>query len=86
MKPKQIIIVGPRENPATLELLDTLYNTLIPDIVVAAYDPGDTALPSSLKFMENKQMLNGQPTAYICQGYTCKTPATDAVSLAAQLQ
>ncbi|MFC1846321.1 thioredoxin domain-containing protein, partial [Chloroflexota bacterium] len=86
MKPKQIIIVGHRDNPATLELLDTLYRTLIPNIVVAAYGPGDIALPSDLKFMENKQMLNGQPTAYICQGYTCKTPVTDAVSLAAQLQ
>ena len=58
----------------------------MPDIVVAAYDPGDTALLSGLDFLENKQMLNGKPTAFVCQGHTCKTPVTDAVSLAEQLQ
>ncbi len=85
-KPKQIIIVGPGDNPATLDLQNALYNTLIPDKVVVSYDPGDSALTASLKFLENKQMLNGQPTAYVCQEYSCKTPVTDAASLADQLQ
>jgi uncharacterized protein YyaL (SSP411 family) len=86
MQPKQIVVVGPRDNPVTVELFATLYSAWMPDIVVAAYDPNDNDPLSGLEFLENKQMLNGQPTAYVCQGYTCKTPVTDSVSLAAQLQ
>jgi uncharacterized protein YyaL (SSP411 family) len=31
-------------------------------------------------------MINNQPTAYVCENYACKTPATDPALLATQLQ
>ena len=84
--PKEIVIVGPRNSPATSELLRALYSTWLPDKVVAGYDPDDPAPISELKLFEDKKMINNQPTAYVCQNYTCKTPVTDPASLSTQLQ
>ncbi len=85
-QPKEIAIIGPRDNPATLKMLHTLCNTWLPNKVVAAYDPNDPTPVPALKLLENKQMINNQPTVYVCQRYTCQAPVTDPVSLGAQLR
>jgi len=84
--PKEIAIIGQRENPAAVELLHALCNVWLPNKVVAAYDPDDPTPVSDLRLLENRQMIKNQPTVYICQGYTCQAPVTDPVSLSAQLQ
>ena len=84
--PKEIAIIGPRDNPATLELLRTICTIWLPNKVVAAYDPSDSAPVSELKLFENRQMVDNQPTVYICEHYTCQAPVTDSASLRAQLQ
>lgn len=84
--PKEIAIIGPRDNLKTSELLRTICTTWLPNKVVAAYDPSDLAPVSELKLLENRQMINNQPTVYVCQHYTCQVPATDPASLGAQLR
>jgi uncharacterized protein YyaL (SSP411 family) len=84
--PKEIAVIGPRNNPMTQELLGALYSTWLPNKVVVAYDPDEPAPPSELKLFENKKMINKQPTVYVCQNYTCQTPATDPALLINQLQ
>jgi uncharacterized protein YyaL (SSP411 family) len=84
--PKEIVIVGPRNNPSTSELLRALYSIWLPNKVFAAYDPDDPAPASELKLFEDRQMINNQPTAYLCENYTCKTPVTDPASFTAQLR
>jgi len=84
--PKEIAIIGPRIDSATLGLLKTIYSIWLPNKVVAAYDPSDPAVFPELKLLENKQMLNNQPTVYVCENYTCNTPVTDPDSLRAQLR
>jgi len=84
--PKEIAIVGPRGDPATIKLLHTICSTWLPNKVAAAYDPNDQAAVSELKLIENKKMVNNQPTVYVCKRYTCQTPVTDPVSLSAQLR
>ena len=84
--PKEIVIIGPRDNPATSELLRTLCTTWLPNKVVAAYDPNDPSPVSGLELLENRQMINTQPTVYVCQRYICRTPVTDPASLGAQLR
>jgi uncharacterized protein len=84
--PKEIVIIGPRNSTATLDLLRALYSMWLPNKVVAAFDPEDPAPVSGLKLFENRQMINNQPTAYVCENYACKTPTTDPALLAAQLQ
>jgi uncharacterized protein YyaL (SSP411 family) len=84
--PKEIVIVGPRDNPATLELLHTPCSIWLPNKVVAAYDPNDPAPVSQLKLFENRQMINNRPTVYVCEHYICHLPVTDPASLGAQLR
>ncbi|MFC1865054.1 thioredoxin domain-containing protein, partial [Chloroflexota bacterium] len=85
-EPRQIAIIGSVDNPATSELLRTLCTTWLPNKVVAAHDPGDPSSVSELKLLENRGMINNQPTVYVCHHYSCQKPVTDPVSLAAQLQ
>ena len=84
--PKEIAIIGQRENPAAVELLHALCNVWLPNKVVAAYDPDDPTPVSDLRLLENRQMIKNQPTVYICQRYTCQAPVTDPVSLGTHLR
>jgi len=83
---KEIVVIGPRDNTATLELLHTLCSIWLPNKVVAAYDPNDPQPLSELKLFESRQMIDNQPTVYVCEHYTCQAPVTGAASLCAQLQ
>ncbi len=85
-RPKEIAIIGHRDSPATAGLLHTLCTTWLPNKVVAACDPDDSAPLSGLPLLENRQMINNQPTVYVCERYTCKTPVTDPRSLGEQLK
>jgi uncharacterized protein YyaL (SSP411 family) len=78
--PKEIVISA-RDAPASTELFDTVWQTYLPNRVVAASPPG---LDSPL--MEGKSPIDGRPTAYVCERYVCKAPTTDADELMAQLQ
>ena len=79
--PKEIAIVGNNADDIR-PLLDEVWRTYLPNKVVA---PGfDGAQPIPL--LENRPLLNGQPTAYVCEHYTCQQPVTDVSSLAAQLE
>jgi uncharacterized protein len=84
--PKEIVIIGPRNSPATSQLLRALYSMWLPNKVVAACDPGDPAPLLELKLFEDRRMINNQPTAYVCENYTCKTPANDPALFTNQLQ
>jgi hypothetical protein len=84
--PKEIVIIGPRNSPATLELLGTLHATWMPNKVIAACDPSDPTRLSELSLINDKKMVNDRPTVYVCQGHTCKAPVTDPDSLVALLQ
>ena len=84
--PKVIAIIALRDNPMTLELLRTVCAIWLPNKVVAAYDPNDPTPISELKLFENRQMIDNQPTVYVCEHYTCQVPVTDSAALGAQLR
>jgi uncharacterized protein YyaL (SSP411 family) len=84
--PKEVVIVGSRENAATADLLRVLFNTWQPNKVVAAHDPTDTTPTDNLMLVKNRTMINGQPTVYVCQRYSCQTPVNDPDSLQKQLR
>jgi len=90
--PKEIAIVGPREDPATQELLDTVFGRFLPNKVVVGAEAGqsssDDADPSysRLPLLQERGMVNGRPTAYVCRNYACQLPVTEPEALAAQLE
>jgi uncharacterized protein YyaL (SSP411 family) len=82
--PKEIVIIGPRDNPATGELLDTVFGRYLPNRVVVGSDGQDTDSPGR-PLLEGRGMVDGKPTAYVCENYVCQLPVTDRAALAAQL-
>jgi uncharacterized protein YyaL (SSP411 family) len=69
----------------TQELLRVIATTWLPNKVVAARDPNDRPLLPAIKLLEGRPTVNRQPTAYVCQRYTCHTPVTEPEELKRQL-
>ena len=86
-KVAQIVIVGPREDEATKALLREVAAKYDPFSVVVPVSPGDaqTQLARLLPFINDMTMRGGRATAYVCHGFTCDEPATDAAGLAERL-
>ncbi len=91
--PKEIAVIGPRENPATGALLDAVFGRYLPNKVVAGRDaapvaaaPDAASAPHGIPLLEGKEMVEGKPTAYVCQHYVCQLPVADAAALGQQLE
>jgi uncharacterized protein len=84
--PMEVVIVGPRENPSTASLLRVLHTKWLPNKVVAARDPADEAAVDNLAMLEGRAMVDGLPTVFVCEGYTCGTPVNDPESLRSRLR
>ena len=82
--PKEIVIVGPRSEPATQALLDTVFSRYLPNKVVVGAPTSDSS--TDLPLLQHRGMIDGKPTAYVCQNYACQLPVTDEKELAAQLE
>ncbi len=81
--PKEIVVIGPRDEPATQALLQACYGRYLPNRVIAGADTPRNQFASPL--LEGRVMLDGRPTAYVCENYTCELPVTEPAALAVQL-
>ena len=83
--PKEVAVIGPTGDPATADLLRTVNGRYLANrVLVGANDEG-TASASGLPLLEGRGMVDGKPTAYVCEDYACQLPVTDAEALAWQL-
>ena len=80
--PKEVVIIGPRNDPATEALLQTVNANFHPNkVLVGAEVSSDYALP----LLEGRGMIDSKPTAYVCQNYACQLPVTTPEDLNSQL-
>jgi hypothetical protein len=81
--PKEIAVVGDPGDKQTQNLVEELWSAWRPSAVAAIsdYPPAENA-PLLLK---NRELLNGKPTAYVCQNFVCLLPVNTAEELAKQL-
>ena len=79
--PREVAILGSRRESATAELLHVLFNTWLPNKVVAARDPADTTPADDLILLQGRAMVDGRPTVYVCENYACRSPVSDPDSL-----
>jgi uncharacterized protein len=82
-KVKEIVVIGPRADPATQRLLAVIYDRYLPNKVVAGADAPSQNPPSPL--LEGRVPIDGRPTAFVCEDYHCVLPATEPEGLAAEL-
>jgi uncharacterized protein len=83
--PTELALVGPPGDPATKQLAREIWRRYLPNKVVALADPADHEAPELIPLLRNRSMVDDQPTAYVCESYTCQLPVNTAEGLRAQL-
>nr|MBA2695726.1 N-acylglucosamine 2-epimerase [Actinomycetota bacterium] len=75
--PRQVAVVGPRDDPATRALLRAAHRLSHPGLVIAVGD-GETAV---VTLLEHRSLVGGRPAAYLCHDFVCDLPVTDPAQL-----
>jgi uncharacterized protein len=81
--PVEVAIVGDPADPATAALAAEVRRRYLPRAVSVAAAPGTGADLTPL--LADRPLVDGRPTAYVCQHFACRRPVTDPAALAAQL-
>ncbi len=76
----EIALVG---EPAD-DLLRVIRRPYLPHKVVALKRPGDSS-EERIAVLEDREQIDGLPTAYVCQNFACQLPVTEPEALARQL-
>ena len=75
-KPKEIVLVGEKKEQATRDLLSRIHSLYLPNKTLRLVSP-DESLKAVSPLLEGKTQINGRPTIYICQNFTCSPPVTE---------
>jgi uncharacterized protein YyaL (SSP411 family) len=79
----EVALVGDVRSKEFATLERTVASQYVPSLVLAA---GDDRSAHAVKLLENRTMIDRQPTAYVCRGYVCDRPVTQQGALAEQLE
>ena len=83
----QIVVLGERAHPDTLELRRRVAARYLPFAVRVNVEPGDAqaALADVLPFVAPLRMRGGRATAHVCSNFACREPTGDPDVLEQQL-
>jgi len=86
-KVAQVVVVGPRTDQGTKDLMRELASKYDPFAVVVIVEPGarQEELTGLLPFISSMTTRDSRATAYVCHDFTCSEPATDSAGLAERL-
>ncbi len=82
---RETAIVGDPASADAQALLKTVHRAYLPHVVLAQLRPGDEIAPTLTPLLRDRDQIGGKPTAYVCEGFACKLPVTDAAALREQL-
>ena len=80
---KEIAILGEPSDPASQALVASLWSEFRPYAVAAISAP--VPGPGSPPLLEQRTLIDGKPSAYVCQNFTCKLPVTSPQDLLRQI-
>ena len=83
--PLEIAIVGAASHPRLDELVRTVWQTYLPNRVVALCTEAHAEAAALVPLLHERNTLNDQPTAFVCEAYSCQTPVHRATELVKQL-
>ena len=83
-EPAEVVIVGTPDAADTRALLRALHASYDPNRVIVGVSPDEPAAFASPLF-EGRGTRDGAAQAYVCSGYQCELPTTDADVFASQL-
>ncbi len=76
--PREVAIVGAAGDPGTVALRRTALHATTPGLVLAVGDP--TQQPAA-PLLADRPLVDGRPAAYVCRGFVCDRPVTEAEEL-----
>jgi uncharacterized protein len=83
-KTSEIALLFDSSKQTASALVHAIHKNYLPNTVVLIHDQAKAdSLNSPL--LEQRNALEGKPTAYICQNYACQQPITDLAILQKQL-
>jgi hypothetical protein len=81
---KEVAILGEPGDQVTQELLNLIWKGYHPQLVLAASSfPPPAGSPALLN---DRPLINGKPTAYVCQGFVCQQPVNTIKDMLVQLE
>jgi uncharacterized protein YyaL (SSP411 family) len=81
--PVELAIVGDRADSRTADLRAVGLGGFHRNLTVTGRAPGEVV--SGVPVLEGRDAVDERPTAYLCRGYECRLPVTEAAALEAQL-
>ncbi|RMD75739.1 MAG: thioredoxin domain-containing protein, partial [Chloroflexi bacterium] len=81
---RELAIIGPSDHPATQALLAVARSAYRPRLVIAHAEPGDP-IAEQVALLAGRTLIDGQPTAYLCERFACRLPVTTPEALLEQL-
>jgi hypothetical protein len=84
--PLEVAVVGQESDPRFTELYQSLWHTYSPNRVIALCTGEYERAVKVVPLLQDRNALQSQPTAYVCQNQTCRAPAFSAAELARELR
>jgi uncharacterized protein len=81
--PKEIALVSPDRKGLT-DFLREIWRSYLPNKVVAAVTEEESGA-NQIALLQNRTLIGGKPTAYVCEHYTCEAPVHSPAQLAERL-
>ncbi len=83
-KPKQVVIAGRADDPATQVMVREVHRHFVPHEILILADAGDGQhfFSDRVDFMKSVNKIDNKPTAYVCENFVCQLPTTDLKTLA----
>jgi uncharacterized protein YyaL (SSP411 family) len=81
----EVAIVGDPGRERDALLAEVTQRRYVPNVVVAVGDPSSIGADAPVPLLRDRPTVNGRATAYVCEGFVCRTPVTDPGALAASL-
>ena len=75
-KPKEIVLVGEKDDRRRRDLLKKIHSLYLPNKTVQAFEPGEP-LGKLSPLLEGKIQISGKTTVYVCHNFTCSPPVTE---------
>lgn len=80
---KEVALLGDLSSPPGEELLNTVWSRFRPNTILAASGfPPENNAP---QLLQDRPLIDQQPTAYVCQNFACQQPTTSPKVLKEQL-
>jgi uncharacterized protein YyaL (SSP411 family) len=76
-KPKEVVLLGPKEAPETRAMLSRIHSLFVPNKTLRLFDPQESSGTQRPSWLEGRAQVDGKLTIYVCENFTCSLPVTE---------